>query len=78
MKIDDIRKILLLEKREVLFFNECNKKFEYPLNRCKKGYNLVTVIKLPSGNDLQIYFTFDNKQNLIDKSYEIYLKNDPK
>ena len=69
---------LRVKKDEVSFYNNCSKVFEYPMQKCDKGYGLVTTIKLPGHDtslgkgDLQMYFSFSNKQKLVNVMHEIY------
>ena len=78
MSLDDVRNILLKKKKEVQFYNNCIEEFQYPMEPCDKGYNLVTTIKLPGYDaslgkgDLQMYFTFTDKQILVESFHELY------
>ena len=76
--LDAVKNILLQKKDKVEFYNNCTEEFQYPMEACAKGYGLVTTIKLPEVDvslgkgDLQMYFTFTNKQVLVESTYEIY------
>lgn len=78
MLLEYVYKILKQQKDQVEFYNNCTKEFEYPMQACDKGYNLVTTIKLPGldkslgKGDLQMYFNFNNKQQLISTMHELY------
>lgn len=77
MPLTEVRSILLKKRDKLEIYNNCTEEFEYPMTACDKGYSLVTTIKLPDSDlqgrgDLQLYFTFNNKQQLVDNFYEIY------
>ena len=81
MPLDDVRTILLKKRDKIEFFNNCSEEFEYPMTVCDKGYSLVTTIRLPDAEtngigDLQLYFTFNKEQKLINSFYEIYYTED--
>ena len=82
MTLNSVREILIKEKNKVEFYNECLKLFQYPMQDCSDGYRLVTPIQLPGNSlflgkgDLQMYFTFTNKQILTDSMYEVYYPNE--
>ncbi|WP_010386327.1 hypothetical protein [Pseudoalteromonas rubra] len=74
----DVYKVLSQKKGTVQFYNNCTEEFEYPMSSCEKGYGLVTTIKLPGHDtslgkgDLQMYFTFNNQQQLVFIMHELY------
>ena len=78
MLIEYVYKVLIHKKDKVEFYNNCTKEFEYPMQQCGKGYSLVTTIKLPGHDsslgkgDLQMYFTFNDKQQLVESMHELY------
>ena len=77
MSVVEVHDLLLKQKDKVEFFNNCIEEAQYPVTDCEKGYSLITTIKLPGDEsvdrgDLQLYFTFNNKQQLVDNFYEIY------
>ncbi len=78
MTLDEVRTALLKEKEGVEFYNNCIKEFQYPMQECDKGYNLVITIKLPGYDEslgkgyLQMYFTFDKNQSLMESMHELY------
>lgn len=78
MHLEHIYKILKQKRNDVKFYNNCIEEFEYPMQACSKGYNLVITVKLPSNSnvlgkgDLQMYFTFNNQQQLTSKMHELY------
>ena len=82
MTLNSVREILIKEKNKVEFYNECLKLFQYPMQDCSDGYRLVTTIQLPGNSlflgkgDLQMYFTFTNKQITSDIMYEVYYPNE--
>ncbi|MBD9360847.1 hypothetical protein EBB_09945 [Methylomonas sp. EbB] len=78
MTIDEVRCILLKVKKQVVFYNNCIKDFQYPMTPCADGYNLIITIKLPGFDqslgkgDLQMYFYFDSNQLLLENLHELY------
>lgn len=78
MLLEYVYKVLKQRKDEVSFYNNCIESFEYPIGACEKGYSLVTTIRLPGNDralgkgDLQMYFSFNDKQQLISTTHELY------
>ena len=77
MSVTTVREILLKKQQRVELLNKCTEQLEYPVTDCDKGYNLVTTIRLADSetlgrSDLQLYFSFDAKQQLLNSFYEIY------
>ena len=78
MLLEYVYKVLVHKRNPLEFYNNCTKEFEYPMSKCDKGYNLVTTIKLPGNDaslgkgDLQMYFNFNNKKQLVSTMHELY------
>ena len=78
MLLEYVYKVLVHKKDKVEFYNNCTKEFEYPMQDCEQGYNLATTIELPGNDpslgkgDLQMYFTFNEKQQLVESMHELY------
>ncbi len=78
MTIDEVKKILGEYNKDVEFYNNCTKEFEYPITDCEEGYNRIIAFPLSSNNivlgkgDAQFYFYFNSKQELTEFLYELY------
>jgi hypothetical protein len=78
MLLEDVRTILLKSNEKVEFYNNCIEAFQYRMTACANGYNLVITINLPGFDpslgrgDLQMYFTFNGDQVLVENLHELY------